>query len=209
MSVWSAAQPSWVSGRAQRGRRGAYSSSSVSLPPRRGRAPQPAASHTRTRTHTEVCSCIHLKCAGILPGGTKPCKPRGGNKKTCLLPPKIITCNPKTQYKIPAHLRWMQEPTSKYEERFAQHEETHNGLRTELSNRPDCRNQTVSAAGRAQQRERGLLAGLVGAGLCRAVRLLALLLLLRAARFRLALLPTRRPAQHTRVHATTRDRRWE
>ena len=34
------------------------------------------------------------KCAGILPGCTKPCKTRGENKETCLFPPKIITRNP-------------------------------------------------------------------------------------------------------------------
>ena len=60
----------------------------------------------------EVCSCIHLKCLGILPGCTKPCRTHGGNnKKTCLFAPKIIMCNPKTQYKILRHLRWMQEQT--------------------------------------------------------------------------------------------------
>ena len=60
----------------------------------------------------EVCSCIHLKCAGILTGCTKPCRMRGENKETCPFPPKIITCTPKPQYKIPAHLRWMQDQTS-------------------------------------------------------------------------------------------------
>ena len=51
------------------------------------------------RTYVEVCSCIHLKCLRIPPGCTKPCRTRGVNKKTCLFPPKIIICNPKTQYK--------------------------------------------------------------------------------------------------------------
>ena len=37
---------------------------------------------------------------------------RGGNKETCLFPPKQIMGNPKTQYKILRHLRWMQEQTS-------------------------------------------------------------------------------------------------
>ena len=74
-------------------------------------APSPASS-TRPVSN-EVCSCIHLKCAGILPGCTKPCRTRGENKETCPFPPKIITRNPKTQYKIPAaHLRWMQDQTS-------------------------------------------------------------------------------------------------
>ena len=41
-------------------------------------------------TSEEVCSCIHLKCAcaGILPGCTKPCRMRGGNKETCPFHPK-------------------------------------------------------------------------------------------------------------------------
>ena len=39
---------------------------------------------------TEVCSCIHLNCLRILPGCTKPCRTHGGNKNTCLFPPKTI-----------------------------------------------------------------------------------------------------------------------
>ena len=60
----------------------------------------------------EVCSCIHLKCLRILPGRTKPCRMRGGNKKTCLFPSRISCETPKTQYGILRHLRWMQEQTS-------------------------------------------------------------------------------------------------
>ena len=71
--------------------------------------------------HTEVCSCIHLKCLRVLPGCTKPCRTHGGYKKTCLFPPKIIMCYLKTQYKILRHLRWihLQEQTSVLQVRLA------------------------------------------------------------------------------------------
>ena len=57
-------------------------------------------------------SCIQSKCPRVLPGCTKPCITPGGKKETCLLPPKTIMCNPKTQYKIPRQIDWMQECTS-------------------------------------------------------------------------------------------------
>ena len=55
---------------------------------------------SRFERYSDAAKCILVsKCLGILPGCTNPCRMCRGNKETCLFPPKIITCNPKTQWK--------------------------------------------------------------------------------------------------------------
>ena len=105
--------------------------STLSPPPDTPRATRHVLGHSESRSGTGPCSWLRARlsrAAGVyrslflhppqmstrtvLPGCTKPCRTHGGNKKMCLLPPTIIMCNPKIQYKLLRHIRWMQEQTS-------------------------------------------------------------------------------------------------